>query len=571
MSDGRLPTRRRTAGWIVAAIVALLLFAIGWVVVRGFGAVSELQNAQRSVAQLHAAIDENAFERAERVAPRIAQHAELARDLSADPIWRAFEFAPWLGQNLTAIREVASISGDAADDAVRPIVRLAPDVDLASLGLSGSRVDLTVLPGATDTLADAASVLAEADAKARLIDLVGLLPPIADAVRQARATLGDAASAVGALHDASLLLPGMLGGSEPRTYVLAVQNNAELRAHGGTIAAFLQLRAADGAISIERAVSGRDLPALTTPLDLDDAVLELYGDGPGRIARDMTSVPDFASAAALVAQRWQSRFDIAVDGVVAVDIQTMRHVLSVTDRVEFDAFTATSKSIASVLTSEVPQTLPDPAAQEVAFSRAAQAVLEAALSAQKPAALLSALSDAARDDRLRIWSAHAEEQEVLAASALGGALPADRENEAHVGVLVDDRTDAPLDAYATTTISTALGTCDGAAVTQVRVTWTNDVPDEVAASAPAPPEGDPGSTRTLIAIYGPEGASAREGAAATLDGRPVVQHEVALAPGETATVTATFTGAGSGERLTHLHHTPMLDDPESIRADVDCG
>lgn len=571
MSDGRLPTRRRTVGWIVAVIVMLLLFAIGWVVVRGFGALSELQNVRHSVAQLHKAIDERAVDRADRIAPRIAQHTELAGDLTSDPIWRGFEFVPWLGQNFTAIREIAAIAGDAVDDAVTPIVALAADVDLTTLGLSGSRIDLVPLPKLADPLSGAASALAAADARARLIDLDGTLSLIADAVGETRSMIEDAASTVGALHGAATLLPGMLGSSEPRTYVIAVQNNAELRSHGGAAAAFIQVSAAGGTISVVRAASGLDVPALTEPLELDDAVLALYGDGPWRIPRDMTSVPDFAAAGSLIAQRWQSQFGTAVDGVIAVDIDTMRHVLTATDAVQFDAFTATSDSITTVLTNDMPQAIPDPAAQDIAFSRAAQAVLGAALSSEEPSSLLAALSDAARDDRIRIWSAHEEEQDLLAASSLGGALPHDDDHDVHVGVLLNDRTGAPLDAYAAATITTAFGVCDGTPATQIRVTWTSAVPEEVAASAVAPEGGAPGDLRTLIAIYGPQGASARGGLTTTLDRRPVVQQDITIAPGESGTATATFTGAGSSDPLTRLHHTPMLEDPEILRADIDCG
>ncbi len=566
-----MPARRRVTGWIVATLVTLLLVAIGWVVIRGVGAVTELQNVRNSVTQLHRALDERAFDRAERIAPRIAQHAELAGELSSDPVWRGFEFIPWLGQSFTAIREIAEITANVADTAVRPTVALAPDTDLATVGLSGSRVDVTALSGLAESLDRPASALAGAEARARLIDADGALPPIADAVRETRAVLEDAASTVGALRGAAVLLPGMLGSSEPRTYVIAVQNNAELRSHGGAAAAFIQVSAADGTISVVRAASGLDVPALTEPLELDDAVLALYGDGPGRIPRDMTSVPDFAAAGSLIAQRWQSQFGTAVDGVIAVDIDTMRHVLTATDAVQFDAFTATSDSIMTVLTNDMPQAIPDPAAQDIAFSRAAQAVLGAALSSEEPSSLLAALSDAARDDRIRIWSAHEEEQELFAASSLGGTLPHDDDHDVHVGVLLNDRTGAPLDAYAAATITTAFGVCDGMPATQIRVTWTSAVPEEVAASAVAPEGGAPGDLRTLIAIYGPQGASARGELTTTLDGRPVVQQEIALAPGESGTVTATFTGAGSGDPLTRLHHTPMLEDPEILRADIDCG
>ncbi|MEJ1921603.1 MULTISPECIES: DUF4012 domain-containing protein [unclassified Microbacterium] len=572
MSDGRLPTRRRWAGWTIAVVAVVIVFAVSWVVVRGFGAFSELQNLRHSAAQLRSAIDERAYERAERIAPRIADHAALAHDLTSDPIWRGFEFIPWLGQNLTAVREVAEIADDVADDAVAPIVALAPDVDLATLGFAGSRIDLTTLPTIAEPLADAASALAGANARARLIDAEVSLPPIADAVREAKALLRDAASNVGALHDASLLLPGMLGGSEPRTYLIAVQNNAELRSQGGAIAALVLVSADDGAISIDRAMTGHDLPSLKDPAPTDDAVVALFGDAPGRVARDLTSIPEFSLAGEHLAQRWQDAFGGKVDGVVAVDIETMRRILAATGGVTFDGFSATDRSLVSILTAEVPATAADPRAQDAAFAHAATAVLTAALSSQEPAAVLAALSGAATDDRIRVWSARPEEQELLAASSLAGAPPTDGESASDIGVLFNDRTGAPLGAYADATISTAIGTCEGAPTTQVRVTWTSEVPEGIAAAAPAPADGAPGDIRTLIAVYGPDGSTVRGGATtAMLGARPVVQQDVTVSPGESTTVTATFTGGGAGERVARVHHTPLLASPDVVRADVDCG
>lgn len=570
MSDGRLPAQRRTAVWIAAGLVAIVLFVLGWAVVRGVGALSELQNVRTSVDQLHEAIDERAYDRAERIAPRVSQHAELARDLTSDPIWRGLEFLPVLGPNLTAAREVSAITADVADRAVEPIVALAPDVDLAALGLSGDRIDLALLSGLTEPLDDPAAALADAYDRSRLIDGDVSMAPVADAVRETRAALERAASTVGAIRDASLLLPGMLGGSEPRTYLIAVQNNAEPRSQGGAVAALVLVRAEDGAISIVRTVTGRDLPVLEAPAPTDDAVLAPFGDDPGRVARDLTSIPDFALVGEILAQRWQTTFGGTVDGVVAVDVEAIRRMLAVTGGIAFDDFTATDKTLVSVLAADLPAAIPVPAAQDAVVAHAATAALAAALSSQEPAAVLDALNGAAIDDRIRVWSARPEEQTILAASTLVGAPPADDASAPDVGVLFNDRTGAPLGAYSEATIGTAVGTCNGIPTTQVRVTWTNRVPAEIAADAPAPAGGAPGDIRTLVAVYGPDGSTV-EGATATLGGRPVVQQDLTVSPGESTSVTVAFTGGAAGERITRVHHTPFLAAPDTVRADLDCG
>jgi hypothetical protein len=89
-----------------------------------------------------------------------------------------------------------------------------------------------------------------------------------------------------------------------------------------------------------------------------------------------------------------------------------------------------------------------------------------------------------------------------------------------------------------------------------------------------------GETRTLVAVYGPQGATPvridRDGTeeqvqTAVIEGRTVLQHSVQLAPGESTTITVDFTGDGAGDRLTEVAHTPLIRTPEVTRESIDCG
>lgn len=572
MSDGRLPARRHWVGWAIGLVIVLLVFAVGWVVIRGFGAVSELQAVRSSVGQLQTAIDDRDFTRAEYTAPRIEQHAALAHDLTSDPVWRGFEFIPWIGGEFTALREVAEVTADVAADAVTPLAGVVRDADLATLGLSGSRVDLAPFANLREPLAASASALAAADLRAQHIEADPTMPILSDAVAETRALVHEASRTVGAMHGASVLLPSMLGGNGPRTYLIAIQNNAELRSDGGVVQALVLMRADNGALSIQRTVSGRDFPALESPLPIDEATAALFGDSPGRIVRDVTSIPEFAGTGEILAQRWQQQNGDTIDGVIAVDVVGLQHLIDATGGVSFGEFTANADSLVHIVASEIPSTIADPAAQDDLVGQAATALLTAALASENPGAILGALSDAAADDRIRIWSAHPDAQEMLAASTLGGALPKDRADDVHVGVLINDRTGGAMDYYADATISTAIGECHGEQVTRVSVTWTNDAPAGLPPSVTGGAELEPGDTRTLIAIYGPEGATAREAGDqhAQLGTRSAVQYDIELPRGESATRTATFTGPGAGERFAHVQHTPMLDQVEAMQADLEC-
>ncbi|WP_091231762.1 DUF4012 domain-containing protein [Microbacterium sp. 3J1] len=585
MSDGRLPVRRHWLRWAIGVIVTLLVLAIGWVTVRGIGAVNDLQQVATSSKGLKAAIGEGDLDRAASLSRSIAHHAQSAHSLTSDPIWNGFAAVPWLGPNFSAVRDVSEIADDVASDALLPVLDAAGALNLGTLGLSNGGIDLAPFAAIEPPLADASSTLDAAEDQALAIDADATLPPLADAVREMRSTVTQAATIVGSLHGAAALLPSMLGAEGPRYYVLAMQNNAELRSSGGIVGAIALVLAEGGRISLVQQASTADFPPLDAPLPVSESTIALFEDRPGRYLQNITSIPDFTEAGPTIAARWQQRFGTPVDGVIAVDAVMTRNLLAVTGPLPFGPFTADKDTVVDLLLSEIYAAIPDPLVQDEVFAQAASTLLGAALSSADPKDLVGALAESAAEDRIRIWSAHEDEQSLLASSTLGGALPED-DSETHVGVLLNDATGAKMDYYTDAEITTSIGLCDGQPTTQVRVTWTSDAPADAATSLPIYVTGggtygvSPGSVRTLISVYGPEGATPvhidRDGEeqpvqTALLGTRTAVQHDVLLAPGESTTVTVEFQGTGAGERLTVVDHTPMIDGPDISRTELRCA
>ncbi|MEV8250806.1 DUF4012 domain-containing protein [Microbacterium sp. NPDC076768] len=585
MSDGRLPVRRRWIGWAVGILLSILLLALGWVSVRGIGAVNELQKVADGATQLKTTISAGDLESATPIAARIAANAASAHDLTSDPIWQAFGAIPWLGPNFRAVGEIAEIADNVSTDALTPLLEVAADFDLASLGFSGGAIDLAPFAEIAEPLGVANTALSTAQSEVRQIDADATLPPLAEAIGQMRSAVTEAATVVGSLHGAAVLLPTMLGGEGPRTYVLAMQNNAELRSSGGIIGSIALLRADNGKISLQTQASTRDFPPLDTALPLSDSTIALFDDRPGRYLQNITSIPDFTEAGATIAARWEGRFGGTVDGVIAVDAVVAENLMAATGDLAFGPFTASADNVTDILLSEIYAAVPDPAVQDQIFAKAASVLFSAAMSGADPQAMVGALAKSAAEGRVRIWSAHEDEQELLASSALGGAIPADSDDATYVGVLMNDTTGGKMDYYTRASITTAMGNCSGSPTTHVQVTWTNTAPADAATSLPAYVTGDgvygvpAGTVRTLIGIYGPEGATpasidrdgAEEGVQTTLLGdRVVVQHEVSLAPGESTTITINFEGGEAGNRLTEVLHTPLVAAPEITQEPLQC-
>ncbi|MDF2506561.1 MAG: hypothetical protein K0Q52_420 [Microbacterium sp.] len=567
-------------------MLSLLIIAIGWVTIRGIGAVNDLQQVAKGAAELKASISEGDLEEAERISGSIARNAASADDLTSDPVWQAFGAVPWLGPNFRAVSEIADIADDVSTDALTPLLDVAGGLDVAGLGLKGGTIDLAPFAAIQKPLGTASSALSAAELQARRIDADATLPPLADAVGELRSAVTGAATVVGSLHGASVLLPTMLGGEGPRNYVLAMQNNAELRSSGGIIGSIALLHAENGTITLRKQASTRDFPPLDTALPLSDSTIALFEDRPGRYLQSITSIPDFAEAGETIAARWTGRFGGTVDGVIAVDAVVAEHLMRATGDLTFGPFTATSDTVTDILLSQIYAAVPDPAAQDAIFAQAAGGLFSAALSGGDPQALIGALSASADEGRVRIWSAHPEEETVLAASALGGTIPTDTDDATYVGVLINDSTGGKMDYYTRASIETSIGTCHGAPTTQMRVTWTNTAPADAATSLPAYVTADgfygvpAGTVRTLIAVYGPEGATPahidRDGEeegvqTAMLGDRSVVQHEVSLAPGESTTITVEFEGTGAGDRFTEVLHTPLIEAPKAEQKPLSCA
>ena len=219
--------------------------------------------------------------------------------------------------------------------------------------------------------------------------------------------------------------------------------------------------------------------------------------------------------------------------------------------------TLSSDNVAPTLLSDVYKQIEDPELQDEYFAGVAAEVFSAFVSGRVDAeATYDALSDGARDHRLYIWSANPSEQEVIGASAVGGAATGSTVGGATFGLYFNDGTGAKMDYYMKRSTQ-LLQECsaDGYSHVTVRVTLENTAPADAATSLPAYVTGggiygiEPGRVRTNYVAYGPAQSLAET---ATVDEEPVpiasYRHgqrpvgvvSVELGPGETATLEITF-------------------------------
>lgn len=549
------PARRLTArrvAFALLAVLVLLLVAAGWLAFRAYQAGTALLSAKDVVQQLRAEVADGDTSGLEARLPELREDLATARTATADPVWRLAENLPWAGANLEAVRVVTVSLDDVVRDAL-PALQQVDDV-LASRQAPGAdgRIDLAPLLAAAPDILSAAEGAHRAQAAVSAIDTGALVPQLVGPVEDLQDGMSQVAGALDAGAQVATLLPPMLGADGPRTYLLVSLNSAELRSAGGIVGAFAVLHAQDGALSLTEQRSTIDLKSLDAPiLPLTDEELVVDTDRLGRWVQDAVITPDFPRSAQLLSARWAQDMGQTVDGVIAADPVGARYVLEATGPVtEPGGGTITASDVLQVLLRDSYRDIADPASADAFYAGVAVSIFRAVGAGQgDQQGLVTALARAGSEGRIRLWSAHPEEQETLAGTTIGAAfLTGDFPDS--TGVFLNDGTAGKLGYYLTTTVTVEDLQCSGAdATATVRLDLDYDPPGDLTAlplyvTGTAPTGLPVGHLSTNVTVYAPVGAPLQalgrddgfvSGTTATVAGRDVQVVTSTLAPGDSET------------------------------------
>lgn len=564
---------RRRVLIVLAILAGGALLAGGWLAVRVAQAAGALQDLQAAVDGARPEIDALDVPALEARLPAVQDAAARAASASGDPVWSLATHLPVVGDDLTAVRAVATAADDLAHDAAPDLLAAAalltggPGADGAAATarpVPAGWVDLAPLSAAAPAAARAAAVVDTLRADLAPIDAAGLTGRVAGPVAELQDGLDGSAPALAAARDLADVLPAMLGADAPRTYLLLSLNPAELRAQGGIVGAVAVLRASDGAVGLVGQRSTADLPELPAPaLPLTDGERALHGDRLGRWVQDTVLTPDFPRAAELAAAFWTASTGEPVDGVLATDPVVVADLLAATGRtVEAGGQALSGDTLLRALLRDAYLAYGDPRAGDAFYAAVATAVFgvvrDAAADPAAARAAVTTAGSALAERRVAAWSAHPAEQARLAASAVGGAFltgapptPAGDAGGA-VGVFLDDATAGKLGYDLTATVSVAIAGCGTPGPTaEVRLRLDYAPPADVAAY-PAQVLGDggsglpPGWLATNVAFYGPRDARLGE---VRRDGTVVGGQSVREARRDVAVLTSRL-APGTGEEYT---------------------
>ncbi|GAA1773397.1 DUF4012 domain-containing protein [Luedemannella helvata] len=564
---------RRTTGarrWWRLVLAGCLAFAlavgvagVGWLAVDALAVRRHLQESARLLVDLRERLDAGDRDGGRQAVARLRAETAAARARTGARPWRAGTHLPRVGADLAALATIARVLDELSRRGLPELADVAATLDPASLAPRGTGVDLSRLSHAEPAIRVADAAVRQARDQVAAVPTAGLTDQVRDGLADLRAGLDQAAAMTATGVRAARLLPAMLGAGGPRTFLVLFQNLAEVRATGGIPSAFAVVRTDRGAVSLVRTgTAGRDLGVFSSPVSrLSEAARQLYTDRPAIFPADVNVSPDFPTAARLFREMYRVRTGETVDGVVATDPVALSYLLAATGPVAVPGGPALTRANAvRMLLSEVYARFRGAAAQDRYFAGATRAMFGALLrGALNPGPAIAALAKAAGERRILVWSARAEERDLLAGTVLAGRLPTDDRARPTVGVFLNDGSGAKLGFYLTQAATLQTVTCwaDGRATLRLRLRLRSTAPRSGLPRAVLGLglAGDPYTVRTQVNVFSPVGGSvvdAREGGAQVAlgsgreHGRAVASFMVDLAPGRARTLDVRVMTAPAG-------------------------
>jgi hypothetical protein len=350
--------------------------------------------------------------------------------------------------------------------------------------------------------------------------------------------LAEGAEALGAARS-------FLGSAGTRRYLVALQNNAEMRDQGAVLS-YVVVRFTDGRLAFERRGSVSDLTlSAPAPTVLPPGTKEVFGSlAPTQTWQSVNATADFALSGRAMADMYRQATGQAVDGVIAIDVPGLAAVLRTIGPVAIEGVAEPigADNIARVLLHDFYVGLPvgESSARRERLGDVVGAVVARLTTGSHDAVTLGReLAEASAGGHLRLWSGLPQEEEVFERTGLGGG-PATKDADRTFHLAVQNRTASKLDYFVKPSVRQEVRvTRQGTAVVRTTVSIENQAPADARASYQFGPAGiteKPGDYLAWVLLWGPAGSRQIQGSVAE-SGLNLSQFVVAVPAGERRDVT----------------------------------
>ena len=585
--------RRRRWPWIVIlAVVVLLLAAIAVYGVlmaqRAFAVKDELTAAQKLVPAAADAAKALDIEGAQKALADVAEHTGAAVTMTSDPLWNVGEVLPWVGASLHAVAEIAAVTDDTVR-AAQPVLEIAPSLLPQNLVPVDGAFPVARLVEAAPVVRAFTSEVAASQKRLAAVDVAGTPDMVGEAKTKLTAALGQADDMLATADTLLQVVPELLGANGERKYLLVFQNNAESVVLGGSAASQTLISADNGALKVLAQAGSGDFDN-GNPVDVPiaDSAKVLYGGRFGSYVNLLPSQPDWPNAAAQAKAFWQRDIrDDELAGVASIDPLALQRILGATGPITVDGHKLDEKNAVKVLLHDSYTWWP---ASELGdktdafFADVAAAVFGRVASGGFDFdKMIAAVNDSIDTGSIMYWTDDADVSALLAGAPVLGVLPTDNVDSTTVGVYFRDTSASKIDYFVDTTADVSSTCSDGTMTVTATASVTYSATQSDLSGLPRYITGAwlGQKIRTQVFIYAPPGMTIQSVSVDGREVRPFRQGQVDLGravapfemyerPGETASVTAVFTGEGEFGPLA-LKNTPMIRPTKTTVTDGCAG
>ncbi len=521
--------KKRHTGAIIAAVVAVLLVALGasgFMLLNSAKTVkSEAKEAVEIVGGLKDKVTSGDFSTLPDDAKKIDELCDSMKAETSSPLWTAASFIPVYGSDINAARTMIDALSDVSSNALVP---MADNLSQATPGklFQDGMINVSALQAVADSLSSSSKVFKSANEKVQGIGdtHISQVTELVDKAKDGFATLN---GAVDAAEKVAPVLPQMLGANgQTRHYLVLAMSNVEIRACGGFPGSRGVMSVTDGKLELGDFVKVDMMKEPLSPLPITDEEANLFTTGWGLTGfntlgytmGDVTMTPDYPRAAQLASDMQKAIVGDDIDGVFAVDPVFLQYMLGVVGGTQLpDGTVVDGSNAAKVLLHDIYWNYPveeqDAIFAAVAGSAFNKIVDE--LGSSDITKIAAAIEKGASEGRILMYSRNDDEEKAAKALGISGALQTDTSEAPILGVYVNNYSYSKMDWFLDkrVTIDSSVENADGSTTYRVTTSLKNTMTPQEKAEMPGYFQGHNGISQDIddevlrLYLYAPAGGS----------------------------------------------------------------
>ena len=521
--------KKRHTGAIIAAVVAVLLVALGasgLMLLNSAKTVKgEAKEAVEIVGGLKDKVTSGDFSTLPDDAKKIDELCNSMKAETSSPLWTAASFIPVYGSDINAARTMIDALSDVSSNALVP---MADNLSQATPGklFQDGMINVSALQAVADSLSSSSKVFKSANEKVQGIGdtHISQVTELVDKAKDGFATLN---GAVDAAEKVAPVLPQMLGANgQTRHYLVLAMSNVEIRACGGFPGSRGVMSVTDGKLELGDFVKVDMMKEPLSPLPITDEEANLFTTGWGLTGfntlgytmGDVTMTPDYPRAAQLASDMQKAIVGDDIDGVFAVDPVFLQYMLGVVGGTQLpDGTVVDGSNAAKVLLHDIYWNYPveeqDAIFAAVAGSAFNKIVDE--LGSSDIAKIAAAIEKGASEGRILMYSRNDDEEKAAKALGISGALQTDTSEAPILGVYVNNYSYSKMDWFLDkrVTIDSSVENADGSTTYRVTTSLKNTMTPQEKAEMPGYFQGHNGISQDIddevlrLYLYAPAGGS----------------------------------------------------------------